>query len=298
MAARKAFVSPLLHWATEREKIRLAKLAGEPQPWTTDPILQRYRFCNVRRKDDRVSQWLLYNVLRFCDDFDDREVFLLWVALCRWINWPPTLVSILTDNPGDLVTYDQINLPKIGERIDQLVQSDTKAWTGAYMVRAPSKRKYPGFTKGKFVAEVVVGALRERTLELLEAIAQQSAQETWLVLCSIPNWGSFMAGQVVADLTYTPLLDAAYDLNTWAPQGPGSKRGFNRLLGRPLRQKIADQEWSEQLQEWRGDLVGVTGLTDITLHDVQNCLCETDKYLRVKSGEGRPRSVYKPETAF
>jgi hypothetical protein len=108
-----------------------------------------------------------------------------------------------------------------------------------------------------------------------------------------------MAGQVVADLTYTPLLRGAYDLLTWAPQGPGSRRGFNRLLGRPLKAKIPEAEWSERLQGWREQVAEATELGDsLNLMDLQNCLCETDKYLRVKNGEGRPRSRYKPETAY
>ena len=50
-----------LYWIKERESIRKKKEAGNPKPWTDDPILQNYRFCNVRRMDDTVSQWLLKN---------------------------------------------------------------------------------------------------------------------------------------------------------------------------------------------------------------------------------------------
>ena len=32
----------------------------------------------------------------------------------------------------------------------------------------------------------------------------------------------------------------------------------------------------------------------LTAHDVQFCLCEFDKYERVRLGEGRPRALYKP----
>ena len=46
----------LVYFITEREAIRLKKEAGEPKPWTSDPILQQYRFCNVRRMDDKVSK--------------------------------------------------------------------------------------------------------------------------------------------------------------------------------------------------------------------------------------------------
>ena len=51
----------LLYWVTERESIRIQRLQGKAPPWTDDPILRQYRFCNVRRMDDAVSQWLLTN---------------------------------------------------------------------------------------------------------------------------------------------------------------------------------------------------------------------------------------------
>lgn len=297
MLERRRYQSPLIYWALERERIRKNKEAMLSPPWTDDPILQKYRFCNVRRRDDRVSKWLIGNVLDFYYDFDDLMVFIKWTALCRWVNWPPTLGDLLVGGAGDYVTYDQIDLKAIGKFIDDRCSTGEKAWTGAYMVRAPSKKKYPGTTKGQFVAETVVGELDNYRATLLSAFSHKSAEIVWEALVSVPNWGSFMAGQVVADWTYCGLLGEAYDLNTWAPQGPGSRRGFNRLLGRPLYQKIDKEEWLEQLQTWRCALE-FEGISDVNLMDLQNCLCEVDKYLRVKSGQGRPRSQYRPETAF
>jgi hypothetical protein len=40
-------------YARERYWIKLRRDQGLPAPWTTDPILQQYRFCNVFRADDR-----------------------------------------------------------------------------------------------------------------------------------------------------------------------------------------------------------------------------------------------------
>src|SRR6185503_1804689 len=119
--------------------------------------------------------------------------------------------------------------PTIGERLDQRVKKGDKAWTGAYMVRAPSKKVGGDMSKGKFVAEIVVGkGMDEHKDALFAALQTNSVRESVNAFAAIPNWGQFMAGQMVADLTYTPLLGEASDLNSWAPMGPGSKRGFNR----------------------------------------------------------------------
>jgi len=46
-------------YIAKRADILLRKEAGEPKPWTDDPILQTYKFCNVYRADDRTSCQLI-----------------------------------------------------------------------------------------------------------------------------------------------------------------------------------------------------------------------------------------------
>ena len=110
------------------------------------------------------------------------------------------------------------------------------------------------------------------------------------------GWGPFMAGQIVADLRHTRYLSDAPDVGRWAPLGPGSTKGLNRLAGRPLKQLISQQQGLDEMLQLQ-DIVNANTAScvpPIELHDIQNCLCETDKYLRVKNGEGKPRSLYVP----
>ncbi len=55
-----------------------------------------------------------------------------------------------------------------------------------------------------------------------------------------------------------------------------------------------------RLQEWRGAVVASLGpeYASLTALDVQNQLWETDKLLRFRNGEGKPRANYRPETAY
>ena len=53
-------------------------------------------------------------------------------------------------------------------------------------------------------------------------------------LKQMPGFESFMTAQVVADMKYVPPLKNARDWQTFAAPGPGSKRGLNRVLGRPV----------------------------------------------------------------
>src|SRR5438105_15316412 len=81
----------LLYWITEREAVRRRREAGEPAPWTDDPILREWSFCNVRREDDRVTRWIASHWR--APHEDDRD---LWFAMvvARFVNWPPTLAEI------------------------------------------------------------------------------------------------------------------------------------------------------------------------------------------------------------
>ena len=47
-----------LQWITEREAIRLRRIAGNPPPWTDDPILREWSFCNVCREADHTTEWI------------------------------------------------------------------------------------------------------------------------------------------------------------------------------------------------------------------------------------------------
>lgn len=295
---RRLPVSRFVDFVFEREQIRLRRVLGSKLPWTDDPILRLYRFTNVRRRDDRVSCWLqgaVYQTSGFLERKDTLAA-IQFAALCRWINWPPTIAAVVE---AGLWPADVLDLRRIGQLIDRRVAAGDKAWTGAYTIRAQPGGGKLG--KGRFVAEQVVGrSLRRAWPELQFMLQTGMRRPVWRVLVDCMHWGSFMAGQVVDDLTWTPLLRDPRDDRTWAPQGPGSLRGLNRVLGLPLLTQHAELQWCTHLQDLRARVVDRLGSEygDLTLHDLQNCLCEFYKYEKVRLGQGRPRSMYRPEEAY
>src|SRR5205823_5729955 len=50
-------------FAAERQAIFYRRLESPVGPWTKDPILARYKFTNSYRAADRVSQFLIRNVI-------------------------------------------------------------------------------------------------------------------------------------------------------------------------------------------------------------------------------------------
>jgi hypothetical protein len=286
--------SRLLRFVNERENIRIRKASGRPGPWTTDPVLAKYRFCNIRRRDDRVSQWLLRNYYPRCNPLKD-----IWLAaaVARVINWPPTLDAFAE---ADLTFDDADSFDAEGfKHVISLLKADgEKVYTGAYMIY-PGKPDEALKNKEEFIASKVIGGLLANRESIRQAILSNSVENTVEALSSSFGTQTFMAGQIAADLTYIPgQLQHARDLYTYAPRGPGSQRGLNRLYGLPLGHTWTSKNFCEALIEINRLIADQLGYDDLTLHDVQNVMCEADKLFRVINGEGKPRSQYRPEKAY
>lgn len=283
---------PLWYWVREREAIRIRKerQTGDTTRLTDDPILATYRFCNVRREDDRVTVWVREHIR---DRFSDNPH--LWFMLCvaRQINWPNTLqeligrIDINGTWPSDCRFAPEIMARALNDRADR----GEKVFTGAYIITAPPTK---GAKKTDYVALTTLGALwRDR-----EKIAQRfsstvTMQSVHATLMRYDGWGPFLAYQAVVDMRFTPLLQRAPDIDKWAAAGPGTLRGLNRIYGRKLTENISQGYALSEMRriyERVGDATGVA----MDFSDVPNILCETDKYLRVKNREGKPRALYVP----
>lgn len=307
-------VKPLYQWANERHAIWHRKQwseRGVPLPpgleslapnaaLTSDPYLQSYRFCNVFRELDRVTIWVRENIR---EPFADHPNLWIMLAIARTINWPPTLEWLIKWS-GAWPLDDSWDPHKMFEALESYKLLGHKVYTGAYMIRAESnpKAKWYSWPKSRYVAEIVIGRLWEDREGWEQTLARRSLRMTWerFQHPHYIGWGPFMAYQVVVDLRWTRYLENAPDINSWASLGPGSRRGLNRLAGRPLDYPLKQDEGLLEMRFLYSvqDYYRALWVPPIGLSDIQNCLCETDKYLRIKLGEGRPRSGYVPGRGY
>lgn len=267
----------LVYFVTEREAVRVRREDGEPQSrWTEDEILQTYRFCNVRREDDRVTRWISDNWRGPLAGNPD-----LWHAMClaRLVNEPATLAQL-----RPLPWRCEAFVGKILER-----KSMRLRWSNpAYIVSTCSRR----MPKEQYMAEVLDALWAAR--KTLRPTAADTLCSYHMTLGACYGLGSFLAAQVVADLKYAAPLRSASDWQTFAASGPGSRRGLNRLLGHAVDGRWREDNWRLTLDRVRVQLNDALRW-DEPLHaqDVQNCLCEFDKYERARTGEGRPKQRYR-----
>ena len=293
-APGKFCIDDILYWVYEREMIRIRKAEGHTAPYTDDPILNKYRFCNVRRRDDRMTQWMIQNMFTPYTYNDGQDLWFV-AAVARYVNWPPSLFALAADGaiPERAEDFDP---EAFVSTMDDLKERGVKIWGSAYML-------YPGRETGSNKAETVarrfLEPLAKDAANVRESLSENRVEALVSQLTKYWGWNTFLAGQVAADLTYYPQeLGSAEDLYDWAPIGPGSTRGLNRLLGRKLNATWKQAEFNSELKKVWKEIEDQLDLDHFSLHDAQNCMCEMDKYWRTLNNEGAPRSIYKPETAY
>jgi len=127
-------------------------------------------------------------------------------------------------------------------------------------------------------------------------VLQPSMRATWAALMKFDGMGSFLSGQVVADLAHLPAGKDWPDRETWAPLGPGSARGINRLRGIPKDKAVGQPGFEKLLPELiavlRPKIQEIWDDRQLHAMDIQNCLCEYDKFRRLQLQEGKVRAKY------
>jgi hypothetical protein len=276
-------VEELFYWMKERDSVFKKKESGLPKPWTKDTILQSFRFCNVYRERDTVTRWISAN---WREPFHDHPNLFFAMCLARLVNWPDTMAEM--DLMEDIL--ENWDSEQFIEVMHSRKDAGLKTFSGAYIVSTNGNT----MDKAEYLASRVLSPIWKRRAEIRPRVGDTLSAFAHRLGLEI-GMGSFISAQVVADIKYVkPLFDAS-DWWTWASPGPGSKRGLNRVMNYPIDKPWNETSWLVQLKELHAIInvmVKSAGMPPIHAQDLQNCLCEFDKYERTRLGEGRPRSTY------
>tara|TARA_B000000475_G_C15978393_1_gene439986 strand:- start:448 stop:1293 length:846 start_codon:yes stop_codon:yes gene_type:complete len=267
-------------YINERHQIYCRRQAGIQAPWTEDPIIKEFSFCNVFRELDSVTIWLRKN---WKEPYADHPNLPFAMSVARQINWPETLQEIGFP--------EEWNPDRVKAIMQGRMDKGEKVYTGAYMLTGTL-----GGTKVEQTIDKILTPLYENQPE----IHPDSLQKTWSEYLRYAGFSGFMAYEVVTDLRHTKYLGNARDIYTWANPGPGAKRGLNRIHGReltwrPTRGHVGYIGWNCEMKDLLSESPKYLEphVPSLEMRDIEHCLCEFDKYERVRLGQGRPRAKYK-----
>lgn len=264
---------------------------------TEDPILQEYKFTNVYRACDRVSQYLIRNVISKDLNKYSAEDMLLRILVFKVFNRISTWEYLEEVHPVSKESFDVNELSQLlSER-----QKSVPIFSNAYMM-AGSHSKYEYIdTKHrvwlKMIDDEFVSGHGFRKI-----LNSSSMSDVYNQLRTYPLIGDFLAYQYTIDFNYSPYLN--FDENSFVKAGIGAVRGIKKCFvsyGKSYEDAIRyTYDHFEELQQRYGytDFRPLPG-REPKLIDLQNCFCETDKYLRaampdLRVGNVRIKQRYKP----
>lgn len=281
-----------------RQALYEARLRGEPWPWTSDPILRRHRFTNCYRAADRVSQFLISQVIYSGARQPSEIVFrtLLFKVFNRVSTW-----RLLEAALGEVSwrTYDLVQYDKI---LTAASAAGTRLYSAAYVVPPPAlgaPRKHTNYLR--LLEMMMTSGVAERLM------SAESMRDAFEILRSYPAIGGFLAYQYLIDLNYSPVLD--FDEMEFVVAGPGARDGIRKCFGPGANGIEADIiRYMADHQEQHFHRLGLhfRGLRGrpLQLVDCQNLFCEVDKYARVAhpdilgiSGRTRIKQLFQPVAA-
>lgn len=282
-------------YAARRQQIYFKRLSGQPPPWTDDPVLAGYRFTNVYRAADRVSQYLINQVQTAGWNWPDTFArTLLFKCFNRVDTWRAIVAG--------LGQPDQRNL--FDRRLEKILARQAAGgpiYNPAYIM--PPPRSYSG-PKWRRHLELVRDMVRAG---LADEIQQADGLETaFPVLRRWPSVGDFLAYQWLVDLNYSAHLN--FDEAEFVVAGPGARRGLRKCFRPDPNWAAADLiRWtaSRQEDEFSARQLAWTSLGGrrLQLVDIQNIFCEVDKYTRLARPElaelapgQRPKQRYRPDS--
>ena len=285
-------------FAAKRQHLFMQRVAGLPPPWTDDSVLAQHRFTNAYRASDRVSQYLIRNVI-YRGHGSAEEVFfrtLLFKFFNRIETWETLEASL-----GEL-TWRAFDVERYARVLDALMADGSRVYSGAYIMPSPA-----------------LGAERKHRNHLLllqhmmtdgaakKVFRARSLREVFEVVRSYPSLGDFLAFQFTIDLNYSDVID--FSEMDFVVAGPGARDGMMKCFSDTAGLDHSDiirlvTEQAEQHFDRLGLEFHSLWGRPLQLIDCQNLFCEVDKYSRVThpnatgaSGRTRIKQKFTPNAA-
>lgn len=271
--------------AAERQRIFFSRVRQEPPPWTDDPVLATHRFTNAYRASDRVSQYLINDVIYGPGKTKPRST-ILRILLFKIFNRIETWEH-LGSHVG-AVSEETFDVDRYATVLDNRAAEGHRLYSGAYIMPSP---KFGAARKHVNHLRLLASLLSDGTFDQIgEAPTLQQLVE---VLLRVPSFGPFLAFQFAIDLNYSDLF--GFSEMDHVVAGPGALDGVAKcfqdtdgLDASDVIRAVTDR--AQESFDERGIAFDLLWGRPLQLIDSQNLFCELSKYARVMHPELLGRS--------
>lgn len=257
------------------------RLEGSAAPWTSDPILAAYRFTNSYRAADRVSQYLIREVIYHPERHQKVVEVFFRIILFKIFNKIETWEAL--ERAHGPLTWATVDLNKLDKTLNELLARGRRIYSAAYIMPAPpfgASRKHTNHLK--LIETMMADHLPERVKQ------SPDLATVFQMMLGYPGLGRFLAFQYSIDLNYSDILD--FDEGDFVVAGPGALDGISKCFASTGDLSPEDLiRWVTDCQEEEFASRGIRfpGLFGRRLQpiDCQNLFCEISKYSRVAHPE-------------
>ena len=262
-------------FAAARQDLFMNRVTGRSPPWTTDPVIAAHRFTNAYRAADRVSQYLIRQVI-YAGSQGAEEVFfrtLLFKLFNRIETWE------LLEREFGTVTWRGFDAERFARVLDRAMARGTRLYSAAYIMPSPqfgSPRKHRNHLQ--LLAQLMKQGVPRKVG------GAKSLEEVFVCLRDCPSFGDFLAFQFAIDLNYSEVID--FSEMDFVVAGPGARDGISKCFSDTSA--LTEAEVITQVAAMAGDEFKRLGLRfkdlwgrSLQLIDCQNLFCEVSKYARV-----------------
>lgn len=284
-------------FAAKRQNVFFNRI-NRISPLTDDEILIKHKFTNAYRASDRVSQYLIKNVIYNSSSFSEIDT-LLRILFFKIFNKISTWE--LVESEIGVIDIKHFNFKKVNKILTEAKQNKETIYSGAYIMT--SGRSIFGH-EAKHSNHLSLLEKHVTPTLLKQLMSSKSLKDIYNILLNIPTFGPFLAYQYSIDLNYSNLINFS-EMDFVVP-GPGARDGIRKCfinLGDYSEADVIRWVTEKQESEFARLEINFKNLwgRPLQLIDCQNLFCETDKYARVAhpdiqgiSDRKRIKQIYRP----
>lgn len=268
----KQLQSDISSFISERISIWKKKTSRELPPYTDDPILSQFRFCNIFREFDKqtIAFHKLLNPLR-----DDFPLWLLNMFYCRLVARPETILHT------GLLSFDE-NENEVFYR--KLMESPRPRYGTPYVFPVSVIQRSATPTREEFIAYYLPRIMHEISREIITWNKLSVFEGVRKILPLFKFNLEFLWTEVLIDVAYQ--FPDKIDLYGRFPIGPGSSPTMKRINASAdpsiLVQTLSSTNFDTKITYEGMPLI-------LSAENWEGIGCEFRKYTNLSKGEGRRR---------